>query len=107
MLLSSRLASETRRRHDLEMGYPWARKTELAYTLDKKFSVIDVPADAALKEPFGTYTRTVRHEGQSVTIIESFELLQQRISTAEYERFRAFCNKVDSLLEQKVTLEQR
>ena len=45
--------------------------------------------------------------GATLTISEEFELTRRRILIGEYGKFRAFCHKIDSLLDQKILLETK
>ncbi|HYG74451.1 MAG TPA: DUF3857 domain-containing protein [Planctomycetota bacterium] len=105
--LSPRFAAQTKRRHDLELHYPWMRKMEIVYQLEAGLKVVSVPEDVEIVEPFGRYSRKIKHAEGGLTIQENFELSRQRIAVAEYEAFRLFCNRVDSLLDQKVLLEAK
>jgi len=105
--LSPRFANQTTRKHDLEMLYPWTRKMDIDYELDKGLKVISVPEDIEIVEPFGKYSRKITSSENTLSIHENFELTRQRITVGEYEAFRLFCNRVDSLLDQKVMLETK
>ena len=103
--LSSRYANETKRTSPIELYSPYERRFDLTYTLDPATRPLAMPEDAALSEPFGRFQRHVTQTGNTVRIEESFELTRSRIPVAEYEAFKGFCNKVDSLLDQKVLLQ--
>jgi tetratricopeptide (TPR) repeat protein len=107
LTLSPRHAVESARTHDLELFFPWARKTEIVYELEKGLAFAALPEEAAISEPFGKYSRTLVRDGSKLTIREEFSLEQHRISVAQYPAFKAFCNRVDSLSDQKVLLEAK
>ena len=67
--------------------------------------VATVPEEAHIEEQFGKFSRKVKQNGKSVVIQDEFELSRPRITVAEYEAFKAFCNKVDTALDQKVLLD--
>ena len=105
--LSQTYLSGNERTHDLELWFPWTKTAELAYRLDPALKAVNVPEEAELKESFGNFTRKVLLENGVVRIIDTCELLSQRIPKADYAKFSAFCRKVDSLLSQKVLLEAK
>jgi tetratricopeptide (TPR) repeat protein len=103
--LSRNFANETKRNFDIELYYPRSRKIELNYELPDSFKVATVPEEAHIEEQFGKFSRKVKQNGKSVVIQDEFELSRPRITVAEYEAFKAFCNKVDTALDQKVLLD--
>ncbi|HYF50736.1 MAG TPA: DUF3858 domain-containing protein, partial [Planctomycetota bacterium] len=105
--LSQRYATETRRTHALELYFTWQRKSRVQIALDEGLKVASLPENVELNEPFGKFTRKTTQEGQGIVVEELFELTQQRIPVADYDSFRRFCNKVDSLIDQKILLEAK
>ncbi|MFH0938810.1 MAG: DUF3857 domain-containing protein [Planctomycetota bacterium] len=105
--LSSRYAVEIKRKHELEFWYCWGRNTNITYQLDQALKVVSLPEEVQLNKSFGKYNRKVKQIGDTVTIDEEFELTHRRVSVAEYEQFRVFCNQVDAFMEQKVLLESK
>jgi len=105
--LSGRFTGETKRTNDVELYFAWKRVTETVYDLDAALTVLSLPEELDLKEPFGLYSRKVSKEGSRVTIKETFELSRASVKAEEYEAFKTFCNKVDNANDQKVLLEVR
>ncbi len=103
--LTERYAPQTDRKHDLEMWYPWSQRVEISYRLPKEMRLASLPDPVDVAEPFGYYKRTAGREGETVRIVEEFVLSSSRIRAADYQAFRAFCVKVDSLQEAKILLE--
>jgi hypothetical protein len=103
--LSQHYASETKRNFDIELYYPWSRKIEVDYELSDAFKAASLPEETQISEPFGKYSRKVKQNGRSVVIQEEIEISRPRIKVAEYDAFKSFCNKVDSLMDQKVLLD--
>jgi len=107
LFLSLRYAGQTSRKHPLELHFPWARKMEMVYELDKGAKITALPEEAEIKESFGKYSRKIKQQDGTLKIEESFELSLQRIDVPQYEAFRNFCNKIDSLMDQKVLFESK
>jgi tetratricopeptide (TPR) repeat protein/transglutaminase-like putative cysteine protease len=107
LYLSLRYAGQSSRKHPLELHFPWARKMEVVYELEKGAKVSALPEEAEIKESFGKYSRKVKQQDGTLKIEENFELSQQRIDVPQYEAFRLFCNKIDSLMDQKVLFEAK
>jgi predicted Zn-dependent protease len=105
--LAQRYAVEIQRVNDLENWFCWSRKTETTYKLDAALKTAALPEAAQLAEPFAKFSRKVRQDGNTIVINDEFELSQSRISAADYGKFKAFCHKVDALLDQKILLEGR
>jgi cellulose synthase operon protein C len=105
--LSMRYAGESRRTNDLENWFCWARKSELVYKLEEGLKVATLPEEISIAEPFAKFSRKIRKEGSSVIITDEFELTKSRIAAKDYDKFKAFCNKVDTQMEQKVLLEKK
>ncbi|MCY3022919.1 MAG: DUF3857 domain-containing protein [Planctomycetota bacterium] len=103
----SRYASETKRRYDLELHFPWSRQTRIVYELDKGLKVASLPDEAAITAPFATYSRKLSRKDDTLTIQEDFVLTQQRVPVGEYEAFKTFCNRIDSLMDQKILLDTK
>jgi hypothetical protein len=105
--LSARYAGETKRKYDLELYFPWQRKTEIAYELEKGLKIASVPEDVEIAEPFGSYRRTFSRKDETLTMREEFVFTQNRVSVGDYEAFKGFCNRVDSLMDQKILLDAK
>jgi transglutaminase-like putative cysteine protease/tetratricopeptide (TPR) repeat protein len=105
--LSMRYASQNTRKHDLEMYFPWARRLQVSYALPDGVKASSLPEAVDLSEPFGKYSRKVTRKDGTVTIEENFEFSKRQVKVSEYDAFRQFCNKVDSLMDQKVLLETK
>ena len=105
--LSQRYASETKRKCDLELYFPWERKTEIVYELDKGLKIASLPEGAEIAEPFGTYRRKFSRKNETLVLQEEFVLARHRVPVAEYEAFKSFCNRIDSLMDQKILLDAK
>ena len=105
LMLSQRYTGENKRNYDLEMYFPWRRHTEINYTLTDPLKAATLPEEASLDEPFGKYSRKMTKDARGVHIVEEFEFSTHRVLVADYDAFKAFCNKVDALMEEKVLID--
>jgi len=105
--LSQRYAAETKRHYDLELYFPWERKTEIVYELAKGLKIASLPDEVNIAEPFGSYRRTFSRKDDTLTLQEQFTLSRQRVPVSDYEAFKRFCNRIDSLLDQKILLDTK
>ncbi len=105
LFLSQRYANETKRTHDLQLFFPWERKTTIEYTLTDPLKVSTLPKDISIDEPFGKYSRKVTQEGATVKIVEDFVVTQTLVKAADYDAFKTFCGKVDVMMEDKVLVD--
>ena len=105
LYLSQRYANETKRTHDLQLFFPWARRTTIEFTLTDPMKVATLPQDAAIDEPFGKYSRKVTQDGAVVKIVEDFQVTQTLVKSADYDAFKTFCGKVDAAMEDKVMID--
>jgi len=105
--LSQRYASDTKRKCDLELYFPWERKTEIVYELDKGLKIASLPEEAEITGPFGTYRRKFTRKNETLVLQEEFVQARHRVPVAEYEAFKSFCNRIDSLMDQKILLDAK
>ncbi|MEI6236217.1 MAG: DUF3857 domain-containing protein [Planctomycetota bacterium] len=103
--LTGRYATDARRTHDIELYVPWARKTVITYHFEPGLKIASLPEPQKIENSFGVYIRTLKQNGDTLIIDEFFEMPTTRIPVKDYEAFKAFCHKVDALMEQKVLLQ--
>ena len=104
---AQRLCARREAHHDpLQYGMqvPWSRKTQIAYRLADGLSPETLPEEAKLENPFGRFDRSIQRYGNNIIITELIDLPLTLIPTKDYKDFRLFCQRVDTLMEQKVVL---
>ncbi|MGD0093176.1 MAG: DUF3857 domain-containing protein [Planctomycetota bacterium] len=107
LLNLSHYAGENKRKCDLELNFPWERKTEIVYELDKGLKFASLPEEAEINEPFGTYRRRFCRKDSTLEIQEELVLPRHRVPVQDYEAFKNFCNRIDSLMDQKILLDTK
>lgn len=74
---------------DLVLDRPFAHDTEIAYHLPEGASLAELPEDVSVDaEGLLRYRQTLRAEGRTIHVRRQFELLERRITPADYDRFR-------------------
>ncbi|MCZ7647819.1 MAG: DUF3857 domain-containing protein [Planctomycetota bacterium] len=104
--LSRNYVTGTERRHDLMLWFPRARRYEVVYQLDPAYKVAALPEPVERKEAFGSFTREVRQDGQSVSVKIAYSLNSHRITKDEYPAFVDFCRRVDGWMDEKILLQK-
>ena len=66
--------------------------------------VVTLPEGGRVESPFGLFLMTVTREGRAITIHTELTLSRDRIEANEYNEFRAFIERADTLLRQRLTL---
>jgi len=66
--------------------------------------VATLPEGGRVESPFGLFLMTVTREGRAVSIHTELTLSRDRIEAVEYSEFRAFIERADALLRQRLTL---
>ena len=66
--------------------------------------VATLPEGGRVESPFGVFLMTVTREGRNVSIHTELTLSRDRIEATEYPQFRAFIERADALLRQRLAL---
>lgn len=101
--LSSQYASLQVRTLPLVVDYPWRQRYTVAYTLPPG-AVAAPTSDLAVDGPFGGATRTVKQDGQRITVGVTVTLAVRRVEPSDYEAFRTFCQQVDKLADERIRI---
>ena len=103
--MTQRYATDTKRTSDIELYVPWSRKTAINYRFETGQKIASLPESVKIEQPFGSYVRTIKQNGEELSINEYFEMPKTRIVVKDYEAFKEFCHKVDELMDQKVLMQ--
>ncbi len=101
--LVQRLAPLSRRRHPVELDYPFISSEKITINLPGGVTVREAPRAVAIgeeegKEPGFRFVQKVSRKGRAVILERDLEIGAQRISVKEYPEFRRFCGRVDAAL---------
>ncbi len=101
--MSNQYASLPKRTLPLVTDYPWRQSYAVTYVLPSG-ATASLPSEAKIESPFGSAHRTVRQDGPRVTLKVEVSLTVTRVETTEYEAFRAFCQQVDKLTDERIRI---
>ncbi|MEX1368775.1 MAG: DUF3858 domain-containing protein, partial [Nannocystaceae bacterium] len=98
--LTPALASTTEREHDLVLDLPSTEEYRIRYALPPGHRFSRMPTDKTIDTPVGRFLLEVTPDAAGAEVHSRLELLQPRITPAQYEAFRQFLRQVDASLEQ-------
>ncbi|NUP06844.1 MAG: DUF3857 domain-containing protein [Polyangiaceae bacterium] len=102
-LLSS-AGSLSTRKTDLLLGARSSATEERVLKLPAGAKIERLPEDAKVEGPFGSVVVTVKQEAGRVVVTSTLAVTKSRITPTEYAAFRAFCQKVDAALDQRLVI---
>jgi len=102
-LLSS-VGAMSIRKSDLVIGALSTSNEERIIRLPTGAKLERVPEDVDVTTPFGSIRVVVKQDAGKVTVTSRLALGKSRVTPAEYPAFRAFCQKVDAALEQRLVV---
>jgi len=115
--LVQRLAPLSRRRHPVELDYPFVSAERITLKLPKGVEVKETPrqheagkADGPRISAGDTVTQRlrfhqkVRRAGRVVTLERALTISLQRVPVKDYKTFRRFCSRVDSAVADRFVL---
>lgn len=100
--LVSELASLSKRTHDIVIPALSVREDEWSVTAPAGLKVAVAPTPEKLDTPFGSFAIEVERAASRVTVKSRLTFTKTRISPAEYDAFRAFCQAADRAFGQRV-----
>jgi tetratricopeptide (TPR) repeat protein len=102
--LTASFAALSTRKTDVVVGAQSLVTEERVLKLPAGAKIDRMPEDVKVDGPFGTVTLSVKQEGSKVTVSTKVSLAKSRVSPQEYAEFRAFCQKVDAALGQRLAI---
>jgi tetratricopeptide (TPR) repeat protein len=102
--LSTMYASLETRVLPLETDYPWEQAYKVTYVLPDGASAV-LPSPQKVESPFGSAVRESRQDGARVTVKLVVIISALRVEPDQYQAFRAFCQQVDRLTDERIRIE--
>jgi hypothetical protein len=102
-LLSS-MARSPSRRHTLDLGGTSSYVEERTVRLPRGFTVGDVPEGGEARSEFGSLTMRVEQSGREVSARTELTIERDRIVAGDYAEFRAWVERADAILRQRIHL---
>jgi cellulose synthase operon protein C len=97
------LAGSPTRSYPLDLGLPRVYREERTIHAPKGFVVRKPPEGGEVKSRFGSLSVHNEQSGSGVVSRTAFELLVKRVEPGDYAQFRAFVERADGLLRQRIT----
>ena len=96
----------SRRRHELQLAFPWLHEEELIFRLPEGWHVVRQPGSRQEKGPFGRFELEVAPTdgGRSLRVRSLVEVERNRIAPADYGAFRKFLGGIDGALGEKIVV---
>jgi tetratricopeptide (TPR) repeat protein/transglutaminase-like putative cysteine protease len=92
------------RRHDLVLQSPFENRFSVRWELPAGMSPAGLPAPERRAGPFGSWSVSLRAEGNALVAESSLKVTSRRIPAADYPAFREFLSAVDRALLRTVRL---
>jgi cellulose synthase operon protein C len=102
--LSRSLAPTARREHPLDLGVPSRFEESWSVRLPAGMRVEHLPENAQLESKFGKLSLTVESRDGTLRFTTRFQIDVERVSPADYPKFREWIERIDQVVQQKVTL---
>jgi hypothetical protein len=96
------LARTEAREHALDLGAATRYVEERTLRLPAGSDVASLPQGGRVESPFGAFQMSVSREGRTVTARSELTLSRDRIEASEYADFRAFIERTDAILRQRL-----
>jgi tetratricopeptide (TPR) repeat protein/transglutaminase-like putative cysteine protease len=98
------LARTETREHAFDLGATTRYVEDRTIRIPAGHDVAALPEGGRLESPFGVFALTVTREARSVSVHSELTLARDRVEASEYAAFRAFVQRADAILRQRLTL---
>lgn len=102
--LAATLASQSGRSLDLVVGALSMREETWTIKVPAGMKATRVPLPLSMETPYGAFAIKVEEAAGKVTVKSTLSLKKSRITPAEYQGWRAFCEAVDRAFGQRVVV---
>jgi len=98
----------SRRRHELQLAFPWLHEEELTFRLPDGWHVVRQPSSRREKSAFGRFELEVvpTDNGRTLRVRSLIEVERHRVAPADYGAFRKFLGAIDGALDEKIVVAQ-
>jgi tetratricopeptide (TPR) repeat protein len=98
------LARTEAREHTLDLGATTRYVEDRTLRLPAGTDVASLPQGGRVESPFGVFQMSVSREGRTVTVHSELTLTRDRVEASEYADFRAFVQRTDAILRQRLVV---
>ena len=93
--LASDLAMDPSRKFPLKLSAPIIRRETLRFRLDPGLEIASLPQETVVSNEFGTYSLIFERTDGGFTVARRAMIAPQTVAPADYDKFAAFCRRVD------------
>jgi tetratricopeptide (TPR) repeat protein len=101
------LAMDPSRKFPLKIAEPRVLRESLRFRLPPELEIAGLPAEAVVSGPFGTYSLVFERTADGFSVDRRMILPAQTVAPGDYEKFVAFCKRVDEAEKAQVALRRR
>ena len=96
----------SRRRHELQLAFPWLHEEELIFRLPDGWRVVRQPGSRHEKNAFGRFDLDIEptDQGRGLRVRSLIEVERNRVAPADYGAFRKFLGAIDGALGEKIVV---
>jgi hypothetical protein len=96
----------SRRRHELQLAFPWMHEEELVFRLPDGWHVVRQPGARQEKSAFGRFELQIEpaDNGRVLRVRSMIQVDRHRIAPADYSAFRKFLGAIDGALAEKIVV---
>jgi hypothetical protein len=96
----------SRRRHELQLAYPWLHEEELVFHLPQGWRVVRQPGPRHERNAFGRFELDVVaiDNGRSLRVRSLIQVERHRVAPADYGAFRKFLGSIDGALGERIVV---
>jgi tetratricopeptide (TPR) repeat protein len=98
------LARTDAREHALDLGATTRYVEDRTIRLPAGADVTTLPEGGRIESPFGVFVLSMSREGRAVTVHSELTLSRDRVEASEYADFRAFVERIDGALRQRLSI---
>jgi len=99
------LARTETREHAFDLGATTRYVEDRTIRVPAGHEIGTLPEGGRIESPFGVFVMTVTREARTVTVHSELTLSRDRIEASDYADFRAFIQRTDAVLRQRLTLQ--
>jgi hypothetical protein len=100
-------ASLGARKQDIRLYAQSTTESDWTVKLPAGAKVLRAPQGDSVESPFGTFSLSVEKNGATVHVKSSLTIKTLRVRASDYPQFRAFCERVDAILGQRLAIATR
>lgn len=90
---------------NLEAGY--SELDSIIINIPPSYLPESLPKDINITTPFGTFSTTIKHEGNSIIYTEYIDIYSGKYPKEQYKDLKEFFSKISAAIKRKVTIKRQ